>query len=148
MRFINNVELLGYLGRDPEFAKNQKGLSICTLSLGTSYDRPLPDGTFDKVTEWSRVVLFKNLADNAAKFLKKGSLVLINGRLQTRKYQNKSNQTCYITEVIANDFIMFGGDQKDNGAKSESSAQCSAILNDMKNNIQDFSFVDTEEMPF
>jgi single-strand DNA-binding protein len=112
MHCINRVELLGYLGRDPEFAKNQAGMSICTLSVGTSYERSLLNTATEKVTEWNRVVLFKNLADNASRFLKKGALVLVVGRLQTRKYQNRDNQICYMTEIIASDFISFSRDEK------------------------------------
>lgn len=146
MHCINRVELLGYLGRDPEFAKNQSGMSICTLSLGTSSDRQTSPGVFEKVTEWSRVILFRTQADNAARFLRKGSLVLVTGRLQTRKYHNRNNQLCYATEIIASDFIMFGGGDRDReGTPSGEGGSQSA---DSKAALPQCPELDLSDMPF
>jgi single-strand DNA-binding protein len=141
MHCINRVELLGYLGRDPEFAKNQAGMSVCTFSLGTSYERSVLNTSTEKVTEWNRVVLFKNLADNASKFLKKGSLVLVIGRLQTRKYQNRDNQICYITEIIANDFISFSrDDQKLCDIQKETRAALENCIESSRSEFEDIPF--------
>lgn len=143
MHCINRVELLGYLGRDPELAKNQAGMSICSLSLATSYDR---EGG-DRVTEWSRVVMFKGLADNAARYLRKGTLVFVTGRLQTRSYLNREGQKVSVTEIIANDFIMFGKESASceknvTGETRQLLAECQELIRG------DRCPADDEEMPF
>jgi single-strand DNA-binding protein len=107
---FNQVTLLGFLGKDPVF-KNNRAL----LSVATEYSVKKDDGSWEIATEWTRVVCFSKLAEIARDYLRKGSQVLIVGRLQTQKYQDQQGQDRYITEVIANELKLVGGKSLDNG---------------------------------
>ena len=103
---INRVLLVGHLGRDPEVRTNQAGDKIVTLSLATSEQwKDRGTGERKEQTEWHRVVIFNtNLADIAEKYLKKGSLVGVEGKLQTRKWTDKDGIERYSTEVVIGKF--------------------------------------------
>jgi len=106
-RGINKVILIGNIGQDPEVRFTPNGAAVANLSLATS-DSWLDknSGQRQERTEWHRVVLFNKTAEIAQQYLKKGSKVYIEGRLQTRKWQDQSGQDKYSTEVIANDMQM------------------------------------------
>lgn len=98
MSTVNKMILLGNLGVDPEVRTTQAGKQVAELRVATSY------GTGDNVTtEWHRVVLWDKLADVASKFLRKGSKVYIEGRVQTRSYDDKDGNKRYITEIVASE---------------------------------------------
>jgi len=106
---VNKVILVGSLGHDPEVSITDSGLKVSTISIATN------DGTKDKVTgkwiestEWHRVVLWDKLADVAGQYLKKGSLVYIEGRIQTKKWK-KEGIDMYSTQIVANTIQMLGG---------------------------------------
>lgn len=106
---VNKVILVGSLGHDPEVSITDSGLKVSTISIATN------DGTKDKVTgkwiestEWHRVVLWDKLADVAGQYLKKGSLVYIEGRIQTKKWK-KEGIDMYSTQIVANTLQMLGG---------------------------------------
>jgi len=113
-RGINKVILIGNLGQDPEVRFTPSGTAVANLNLATSdtwMDKQ--SGQRQERTEWHRVVLFNKTAEIAQQYLKKGSKVYIEGRLQTRKWQDQSGQDKYSTEVVANDMQMLdsrGGD--------------------------------------
>ncbi|UTA79007.1 single-stranded DNA-binding protein [Halomonas sp. XH26] len=114
-RGINKVILIGNLGQDPEVRFTQGGTAVANLNIATSdswMDRN--SGQRQERTEWHRVILFKKTAEIAQQYLKKGSKVYIEGRLQTRKWQDQSGQDRYTTEVVANDMQMLdsGGQQQ------------------------------------
>lgn len=100
MASLNKVMLIGRLGRDPELKYSQSGQAVCTMSVATdeSYTK---DGNKVEQTEWHRVVVFARQAENVANYLKKGSQAFIDGKLQTRQWQDKDGQTRYTTEVVA-----------------------------------------------
>ena len=109
MASINKVILIGNLGRDPEVRYTANGAAICNLGLATS--RQWKDKTSgDKVeeTEWHRVVLYDRLAEIAGEYLKKGRSVYIEGRLKTRKWQDKEGKDVYTTEVVADNMQLLG----------------------------------------
>ncbi|MBS3668069.1 single-stranded DNA-binding protein [Vreelandella boliviensis] len=109
-RGINKVILIGNLGQDPEVRFTQGGTVVANLNIATSdswLDRN--SGQRQERTEWHRVILFKKTAEIAQQYLKKGSKVYIEGRLQTRKWQDQSGQDRYATEVVANDMQMLDG---------------------------------------
>ena len=98
---INKVMLIGNLGKDPEIRTMQNGNKIANITLATSENwKDKTTGERKEKTEWHRVVIFGNLADIAERFLKKGSKVYVCGQLQTRKWQDKSGQEKYTTEVV------------------------------------------------
>ncbi|MCF2911872.1 single-stranded DNA-binding protein [Halomonas sp. Cn5-12] len=106
-RGINKVILIGNLGQDPEVRFTTGGTAVATLNIATSdswLDRN--SGQRQERTEWHRVILFKKTAETAQQYLRKGSKVYIEGRLQTRKWQDQSGQDRYTTEIVANDMQM------------------------------------------
>ena len=109
-RGINKVILVGNLGADPETRYTASGAAVTNLRLATSEVwRDKQTGEQQERTEWHRVVMFNKLAEVAGEFLRKGSQVYIEGKLQTRKWQDQSGQDRYTTEVVANEFQMLGG---------------------------------------
>jgi single-strand DNA-binding protein len=98
---LNKVMLLGRLGRDPEIKYSAAGTAICNISVATS-ENIKKGNDFEEKTEWHRIVVFGSQAENTSKFLKKGSLVFIEGRIQYRSYQDKDGNDKYVTEIIAN----------------------------------------------
>ena len=106
-RGVNKVILIGNLGRDPEVRYTASGSAVANLALATSDTwRDRQTGEQQERTEWHRVVMFNRLGEIAGEYLRKGSKVYIEGRLQTRKWQDQSGQDRYTTEVVANDMQM------------------------------------------
>jgi len=99
---INQVNLIGNLGIDPETRYTESGLAVCTVSVGCSEKRKAGDHT-----EWVRIVAFGKLAEIMSQYLAKGSQIYVSGKLQTRDYE-KNGEKRYITEVIANEMRMLG----------------------------------------
>lgn len=111
-RGINKVTLLGNLGRDPEVRSTADGKTVCTVNLATTMSwKDRETGERQDKTEWHRVVFFARLAEIVAEYLRKGSQVYIEGRLQTRQWQDEANGgvTRYTTEVVASEMLMLGG---------------------------------------
>ena len=106
-RGINKVILIGNLGADPDARMSQQGSAITNLNIAT--DESYKDKTTGQMvpkTEWHRVVMFNRLAEIAKDYLRKGSKVYIEGKLQTRKWQDQSGQDRYTTEIVANELQM------------------------------------------
>lgn len=107
---VNKVILIGNLGNDPELRHLPSGIPVANLSIATSESwKNKQTGAREERTEWHRVILFSNLAEIAKNYLHKGSKVYIDGRLQTRKWQDKNGQERYTTEIIANEMQMLDG---------------------------------------
>ncbi len=98
---LNKVMLIGRLGRDPELRYTQSGTPVATLNLATDESYTDRDGNKVERTEWHRVSVFQRQAENCASFLSKGSLVYVEGSLQTRKWQDQQGQDRYTTEIKA-----------------------------------------------
>ncbi|ADC72630.1 MULTISPECIES: single-stranded DNA-binding protein [Thioalkalivibrio] len=109
-RGVNKVILLGNLGADPEKRETPNGVTVTNLRLATSEQwTDKNSGEKRENTEWHRVVMFGRLADIAAQYLSKGSQVYIEGKIQTRKWQDQSGNDRYSTEIVANDMQLIGG---------------------------------------
>lgn len=109
-RGINKVILIGNLGRDPEVRYTSNGSAVANITIATSEQwRDRQSGQSQERTEWHRVVLFGKLGEIAGEYLKKGQQVYIEGRLQTRKWQDQQGQERYTTEIVANEMQMLGG---------------------------------------
>lgn len=109
MASVNKVILIGNLGKDPEVRYAASGAAICSITLATSRRwRDKNTNEWNEETEWHRVSLFNRLAEVAGEYLKKGSSVYIEGRLQTRKWQDKDGQDRYTTEIVADAMQMLG----------------------------------------
>ena len=109
-RGINKVILIGNLGNDPDVRYTANGAAVSNINLATTDSwKDKETGEQQDRTEWHRVVFFNRLAEIVAEYLKKGSQVYIEGRLQTRKWQNKDGNDKYTTEIVANEMQMLGG---------------------------------------
>ncbi|MCH9675984.1 MAG: single-stranded DNA-binding protein [Gammaproteobacteria bacterium] len=109
-RGINKVILVGNLGAEPETRHMPSGGAVTNVRLATSDSwRDKQSGEQRDRTEWHRVVFFNRLAEIAAEYLKKGSQIYVEGRLQTRKWQGQDGQDRYTTEIVANEMQMLGG---------------------------------------
>ena len=118
---VNKVILIGNLGRDPEVRYTANGLAVANITIATSEVwKDKQSGENQERTEWHRVVLYQRLAEIVGEYLRKGSKVYIEGRLQTRKWQDKTTgQDRYTTEIIADSLQMLDG--KGNNASESSS---------------------------
>ena len=118
MASINKVILLGHLGADPETRQLANGDSVCNLRLATTEKwKDKASGEARETTEWHRVVLFRNLADIAARYLNKGALLFIEGRIRTRKWKDKDGQDRYSTEIDGSELKMLGSSSAGQGQK-------------------------------
>ncbi|MDX1626513.1 MAG: single-stranded DNA-binding protein [Wenzhouxiangellaceae bacterium] len=146
-RGINKVILIGNLGADPEVRYTQSNSAVCNLRIATTDQwRDKQTGENQERTEWHNVVLFQRLGEIAGEYLRKGSKVYIEGRLQTRKWQDRDGNDRYTTEVVANDMQMLdsrgggGGPMESQGSydqrgSSSSSRQDSGPPDDMGDDI-------------
>jgi single-strand DNA-binding protein len=107
MSGINKVILVGHLGKDPEVRHLDGGVTVASFPLATSetYNK---DGKRVEQTEWHNIVLWRGLAEVASKYLQKGKLVYIEGKLRTRSFEDKEKVKKYVTEVVAENFTMLG----------------------------------------
>ena len=117
MASVNKVILVGNLGRDPETRYLPDGSAVSNINVATTDAWKDKAGTKQEKTEWHRVSLFGRLAEIAGEYLKKGSQVYLEGRLQTRKWQDKEGQDRYTTEIVADRLQMLGG-RSSTGAES------------------------------
>ena len=122
MASVNKVILIGNLGRDPEIRYMPSGDALATLSVATTDSWKDKSGEKQEKTEWHRVSMFGRLAEIAGEYLKKGSQVYIEGRIQTRKYTDKDGQEKYSTEIVANEMKMLGGRNTAGGTADMDSA--------------------------
>jgi single-strand DNA-binding protein len=109
-RGVNKVILVGNLGRDPEVRYMPSGNAVANVTLATTESwKDKQTGEKQERTEWHNIVFYSRLAEIAGEYLKKGSQIYIEGSLRTRKWQDKSGNDRYTTEIIASDMQMLGG---------------------------------------
>ena len=114
---VNKVILIGNLGKDPEVKYTPSGTPVAKLALATNERYKDKSGEWQDRTEWHNIVVWQRLAEIAGEYLKKGNKVYIEGRLQTRSWDDKqTNQKKYMTEVVANDLVLLGGRGEGGGA--------------------------------
>jgi single-strand DNA-binding protein len=122
-RGVNKVILVGNLGKDPEVRYSPNGSAMANVTIATAESwKDKQTGEKQEKTEWHRVVFFNRLAEVVGEYLKKGSQVYIEGRLQTRKWQGKDGQDRYTTEIVANEMQMLGS-RSGGGGTSDWSSQ-------------------------
>jgi len=124
---VNKTIILGRLGQDPEMRATASGTQVANLSIATNELGPKDPQTGQRndQTEWHRIILFGQMAENANTYLKKGSQVYIEGRLQTRKWQDQNGVDRYSTEIVANEMQFIGGkpDGENKGNDQQGSGQ-------------------------
>jgi len=142
MSGVNKVIVVGRLGADPELKSVGNGQNVARLSVATSENWTGKDGQKQERTEWHRIVVWGRQAENCAKHLTKGRQVYVEGRLQTRSWEDQQGQKKYATEIVASTVQFLGG----NSERAGSSAGTS------ENSYQDFGpepqFDAADEIPF
>jgi single-strand DNA-binding protein len=124
MKGLNRVTLIGNLGKDPEMKFTPQGTAVGKFPIATTRSFKGKDGQWQEQTDWHNVVVWEGLAKIAGDYLKKGSRVYIEGRLQTRSWDDKqSGQKRYMTEVVATDLVMMGGRGEGGGGDYPSSSR-------------------------
>jgi single-strand DNA-binding protein len=103
---LNRVTLIGRLGKDPEVRRLETGAAVAKFTMATSESYKDKDGNKQETTEWHNIVVWRSLAEIAEKYLKKGMLLYVEGKLTYREYTDKDNVKKYYTEIVANDFRM------------------------------------------
>ena len=146
-RGVNKVILVGNLGNNPEVKYTTGGSAVTNISIATS------DGWKDKTTgeqqertEWHRVVLFNRLGEIAGEYLRKGSKVYIEGRIQTRKWQDKNGQDRYTTEILANEMQML--DSKGNNSTSNDTPETRQAVDSQEPKIVEQEPEFNDDIPF
>lgn len=132
MASVNKVIVLGNLGKDPDLRHLPNGDAVCNFSLATTESWKDKEGNKQDKTEWHNVVIFRKLAEIAGEYLKKGRPVYIEGRLQTRKWQDKDGKDRYTTEIVADQMQMLGSRDE---AKEVSKTTAPANFDDMESDI-------------
>jgi single-strand DNA-binding protein len=118
MASLNKVMLIGNLGKDPEVRYTPGGTAVASFSLATSERIKNKNGEFEEKTEWHNITLWARLAEIAGEYLSKGKTVYIEGRLQTRKWQDKDGKDRYTTEIVGEKMQMLSGKGEGSGSGS------------------------------
>lgn len=145
MSGINKVILVGHLGKDPEVRHLEGGVTVASFPLATS-ETFNKDGKRVEQTEWHNIVLWRGLAEVASKYLQKGKLVYIEGKLRTRSFEDKEKVKKYVTEVVAENFTMLG-----RKSDFEPNAPTNGNSSNINNKIDDefsTSIDETGDLPF
>jgi single-strand DNA-binding protein len=106
---VNKVILIGRLGKDPETRYMPNGEAVTNATLATSENWKDKSGVKQEKTEWHNLTFYRRLAEVAGEYLKKGSMIYVEGKLQTRKWQDKEGKDRYTTEILVNEMTMLGG---------------------------------------
>lgn len=123
MKGYNQVIIAGNLGTDPQCNTLQNGTSVATISVGTNESYKDANGQVQERVEWHRVVFWSKLADIVRQYLRKGSAVLVSGKLRSRKYTDQTGAERTITEIIANDLVMLPSGTNQTGGYNQPQQQ-------------------------
>lgn len=105
-RSVNKVTLIGNLGKDPELRYTSSGVAVSTFSMATSESWKDPEGNTQERTQWHNIVAWRKLAEIVGEYLKKGSKIYLEGRLQYRNYDDKNGVKRYVTEIVMDEMVM------------------------------------------
>lgn len=145
MAGVNKVILVGNLGKDPEVRHLESGNSVAHFTLATNEYYKDKQGNRVERTEWHNISAWRGLAELAEKYLKKGNQVYIEGKLRTRQYQDKDQQTRYITEIIADEISLLGGRP---GASNGSTATNTGSANGSDESVSLRQEPELDKLPF
>lgn len=123
MKGYNQVIIAGNLGTDPQCNTLQNGTSVATISVGTNESYKDANGQVQERVEWHRVVFWSKLADIVRQYLRKGSAVLLSGKLRSRKYTDQTGAERTVTEIIANDLVMLPSGNNQTGGYNQPQQQ-------------------------
>lgn len=141
MASLNKVMLIGNLGKDPEVRFTASGQAVASFSLATSEKFKGKNGEWEERTEWHNITLWGKLAEIAGEYLSKGKTIFVEGRLQTRKWQDKSGNDRYTTEIVGDKMQMLSPKGERSGGEASSAPKSSG------NNYEEPPFQD-DDIPF
>lgn len=151
---VNKVILLGNVGKDPEIRSTPGGTMVASFSLATSDRQKDTQGNWQDRTEWHNLVAFTRLAEIVRDYVKKGSKLYIEGKIQTRSWDDKeSGQKRYRTEIIVNDLSLLSGRDEGSGGYSRSASQGSSANYDQRqpagaDEVAQSAEISDEDIPF
>lgn len=155
MGSLNKLMLIGNVGRDPEVRTSRNGDPFATFTMATSYTYKNESGDRTDQTEWHRIVMWRRLAEQAEKYVKKGRKLYVEGRVQTRSYDDQSGTKRYVTEVVADRMEFL--DSREAGTESGDrdsmptqprSAAPSRAARPKQESSSDMNFEDLDDLPF
>lgn len=153
---VNKVILVGNLGKDPELRYTGSGTAVCNFSLATTENYKDRDGNKQEKTEWHNIVIWRQLAEIAGKYLTKGKQVYLEGKIQTRSYDDRDGNKRYITEIVVDEMQMLGrvGDTQGQGNTNAGARRESASRSEYGSGTggggayQEPPFDPTDDVPF
>lgn len=140
---LNKVTLIGRLGKDPDFRTTPAGVSVARFSLATDEKRKTQDGSIESRTEWHRVVLFRRQAEVARDYLRKGSLIYLEGKIHYDSYEDRDGRKVYTTEILGDDLKFLdtkGSGQQDPVQRPEQAEPKRASADDGMGSDDDLPF--------
>jgi single-strand DNA-binding protein len=147
MASVNKVILVGRLGKDPELKYTQSGDAVANFSIATDETWKDQSGEKQQRTEWHNIVAWKKLADICGEYVKKGQQVYIEGKLQTRKWEDQEGNTKYKTEIVANNLVMLGKKEDNGGGSYEGEERASKKRAPSATSVDDGGITD-DDIPF
>ncbi len=149
MAGVNKVILVGRLGKDPEVRHLESGASVANFSLATTESyKDRNTGERKEITDWHNIVLWRGLAEVAEKYLKKGNMVYVEGKLKTRSWEDKDGNTRYTTEIVGDNMTMLGGKPTDSTQDQYAQGGKSSPFMETKSVPVDSNEEDTDDLPF
>lgn len=139
-RSLNKVMLIGNVGKDPEINYTANGIPIAQFRLATSESRKDKDGQLHEHTEWHTVIAWRGLADIIQKLVHRGSRIYVEGKLQTRVFDDQHGAKRYFTEVVADNLLLLDGRRHDDTSGSHHSYEDSSAPSTPSNNVDDIPF--------
>ncbi len=143
---INKAILIGRLGKDPEMKYTPSGTAVSSFSMATNYSVKDEDGNFVDKTDWHNIVVFGRRAEFAGEYLNKGRLVYVEGRIQTRSWEDQNGNKKYITEIICNDLQLLGS--KGESTTKPGDEQISEEPKTTKDETAPADVEDSDDLPF
>ena len=147
-RGLNKVMLIGNLGADPEIKYSANGTAIANFRLATAERRKNKDGEWEDTTEWHRVVMLGRQAEICKDFLRKGKKIYVEGRLQTRSWEDQNGQRRYMTEILGNQMVMLDPKQSTPMDTHETGGMEASSDDTMPDTISESSPDIEDDLPF
>jgi single-strand DNA-binding protein len=137
-RSVNKVTLIGNLGKDPELRYTSSGVAVATFSMATSESWKDTEGNTQERTQWHSIVAWRKLAEIVGEYLKKGSKIYLEGRLQYRNYDDKNGVKRYVTEIVMDEMVML--DSRGGGASAQQDSGTAPAQEEPGGKIDDLPF--------
>jgi len=137
-RSVNKVTLIGNLGKDPELRYTSSGVAVATFSMATSESWKDPEGNTQERTQWHNIVAWRKLAEIVGEYLKKGSKIYLEGRLQYRNYDDKNGVKRYVTEIVMDEMVML--DSRGSGGAGASESGTTQPPEELGGKVDDLPF--------